>query len=216
MPISVTCERCGATMNAPDEFAGRRGRCKACGTTVRIPGERAPVAVAKPIAEPVPAVVSARPKPPAFDDVSDAYAPVPSPTAASDRTACEYCGEEILATAKKCKHCGEFLDAKLRKQAAKEAARAAAKAPPAAPVQQVVVHNQAIAGAYYPGPRWSPGVAALLSFLLPGAGQVYKGQVFNGIIWFIAVIAGYCAVIVPGLILHLLCVAGAASGDPRR
>ncbi len=28
----------------------------------------------------------------------------------SDRVPCRYCGEAILATARKCKHCGEFLD----------------------------------------------------------------------------------------------------------
>lgn len=30
-----------------------------------------------------------------------------------DTKDCPYCGEEILAKAKKCKHCGEFLDASL-------------------------------------------------------------------------------------------------------
>lgn len=29
---------------------------------------------------------------------------------------CPYCAEEILADAKKCKHCGEFLDSTLRPQ----------------------------------------------------------------------------------------------------
>ena len=33
---------------------------------------------------------------------------------------CPYCGEEILAIAKKCKHCGEFLDKKLDKKKKKE------------------------------------------------------------------------------------------------
>lgn len=29
---------------------------------------------------------------------------------------CPYCAEEILAEAKKCKHCGEYLDATLRSE----------------------------------------------------------------------------------------------------
>lgn len=65
-------------------------------------------------------------------------------------------------------------------------------------------------------PKWSPGVAALLSFLIPGAGQMYKGQVGNGLVWFFFVIVGYFALLVPGLILHLLCIIGAASGDPTK
>jgi predicted RNA-binding Zn-ribbon protein involved in translation (DUF1610 family) len=44
----------------------------------------------------------------------------PAPT---DTAVCPYCGEPILAIARKCKHCGEFLDADLRAQ------RAAAASP---------------------------------------------------------------------------------------
>ena len=67
-----------------------------------------------------------------------------------------------------------------------------------------------------PQPKWSAGIAALLSFLIPGAGQMYKGQVFNGLVWFVFVVAGYCFLIAPGLILHLFCIIGAASGDPTK
>jgi len=31
--------------------------------------------------------------------------------------------------------------------------------------------------------KWSPGVAALLSFLIPGAGQMYKGNVIIGLLF---------------------------------
>ena len=40
------------------------------------------------------------------------FAPKESPM--QQTKACPYCGEAILALAKKCKHCGEFLDAELR------------------------------------------------------------------------------------------------------
>lgn len=36
MPIRVVCQ-CGKTLNAPDQFAGRKGTCKACGAALVIP-----------------------------------------------------------------------------------------------------------------------------------------------------------------------------------
>ena len=33
----------------------------------------------------------------------------------TDTKQCPYCSEEILITAKKCKHCGEYIDGELRK-----------------------------------------------------------------------------------------------------
>lgn len=59
---------------------------------------------------------------------------------------------------------------------------------------------------------WSPGVAAVLSLVIPGAGQIYKGQVFNGLFWMFVVVVGYITFIFPGVILHILCIVGAAAG----
>ena len=64
--------------------------------------------------------------------------------------------------------------------------------------------------------RWSPLVAALLSLIIPGLGQMYKGQVFNGLAWLVIVIIGYVALIIPGVVLHVCCVLGAVLGDPYR
>jgi hypothetical protein len=63
---------------------------------------------------------------------------------------------------------------------------------------------------------WSPGIAALLSFLLPGAGHVYRGNVGFGILWFLAVVAGYCAWVIPGLFLHFVCVGSAMTLPKER
>lgn len=62
--------------------------------------------------------------------------------------------------------------------------------------------------------KWSGGIAAVLSFLIPGLGQLYKGQIFNGLVWFTLTVIGYFFMVIPGLILHLCCIIGAASGDP--
>jgi TM2 domain-containing membrane protein YozV len=103
-------------------------------------------------------------------------------------------------------------------QAARESPPATAAMPTSTPPEyategqaspgQVVVINQP------PVQRWSPGLAAVLSFFLPGLGQLYKGQIINGIVWCFVVMCGYAALILPGLILHFFCVLGALSGNP--
>jgi TM2 domain-containing membrane protein YozV len=60
----------------------------------------------------------------------------------------------------------------------------------------------------------SPLVAAALSLFVPGAGQLYAGNVLSALLWFLLVTAGY-TLILPGLILHLFCIA-AAAGAARR
>ena len=72
----------------------------------------------------------------------------------------------------------------------------------------VVVVNQP------PARLWSPGLAAVLSFFLTGLGQLYNGQIINGVAWFLMVMFGYAALVIPGLILHFFCVLGALSGNP--
>jgi hypothetical protein len=64
------------------------------------------------------------------------------------------------------------------------------------------------------GRQASPGLAAALSLIVPGAGQLYTGNVISGLLWFILVTAGY-TLILPGIFLHLLCIALAASSAHR-
>ena len=54
-----------------------------------------------------------------------------------------------------------------------------------------------------------PSTAAFLSFLLPGWGQMRRGKMFQGLIWLVVVIAAYFLMVVPGVILHLICMAEA-------
>lgn len=60
----------------------------------------------------------------------------------------------------------------------------------------------------------SPALAAVLSLLVPGAGQLYTGNVISGLLWFVLVAAGY-SLILPGLFLHMICIATAAGSAHR-
>lgn len=51
-----------------------------------------------------------------------------------------------------------------------------------------------------------PGTAAFLSFLIPGWGQMRRGKWKQGLIWLLATVAGYFLMIVPGVVLHLICI----------
>lgn len=59
---------------------------------------------------------------------------------------------------------------------------------------------------------WSPGVAAVLSLVIPGAGQIYKGQVFNGLLWLVVVVAGYDNAYCAGHHSSITCILGATAG----
>jgi len=52
----------------------------------------------------------------------------------------------------------------------------------------------------------NPVIPALMSFVLPGLGQMILGQLAAGCAWFAAVLVGYLLFIVPGLILHAVCI----------
>jgi len=109
---------------------------------------------------------------------------------------CPYCAESISVDAIKCKHCGEILDNDLKASRQQQG-------------PTIVMPEQKIR-------KWSPGIAALLSFLIPGAGQMYKGNVGSGLAWLVFVVIGYFLLFIPGIILHLICIFAAASGDPYK
>jgi TM2 domain-containing membrane protein YozV len=75
------------------------------------------------------------------------------------------------------------------------------------PVALVRHQDDALARHHVP----NAAVAAVLSMVVPGAGQLYAGRPLAGIAWFMIVTFGYLFLIVPGLLLHILCIASAAA-----
>jgi TM2 domain-containing membrane protein YozV len=60
-------------------------------------------------------------------------------------------------------------------------------------------------------PPPNPAAAAVLSLIVPGAGQLYAGRPISAVSWFTLVTLGYMLLIVPGVLLHILCIASAAA-----
>jgi predicted RNA-binding Zn-ribbon protein involved in translation (DUF1610 family) len=110
MAISFSCARCGKKLKAPDAAAGKTSKCPGCGSPVTCPE---PVYDAEPIETPLGGMDP-------YGDLGadQPYAMTPEPVAAPSgeaRRPCPMCGERIVATAAKCRFCGEVFDPTLKK-----------------------------------------------------------------------------------------------------
>lgn len=141
MPIPVVCPGCSIRLKAADTSAGKRIKCPKCQTPVDVPAAEAPAPEPPPPPKPRVSLVVPKPTvrtqpvpppPPAaivkaqeYEVIALPDPPATHPPMAPTRElkACAFCGEDVLAVAKKCKHCGETLDVALR--AAEEAKREA-------------------------------------------------------------------------------------------
>ena len=75
----------------------------------------------------------------------------------------------------------------------------------------IAIATRSELGLGHPVATPSAPIAAVLSLVVPGAGQLYAGRPFSAVAWFAAVSIGYLLLIIPGLLLHILCIASAAS-----
>jgi hypothetical protein len=149
----------------PDNFSGQTIRCPKCKGKFSVAGG---AVAARPG---VNLVAASRP------------AHLPPPEEATAR--CPYCSEVILATAKKCKHCGEILDLLMREAEESKRSELVQAAPPEpyypAPQAPAIIHVH--------GPTANPGTAAVLEILggllihTFGIGHMYAGNVFLGLIF---------------------------------
>lgn len=102
---------------------------------------------------------------------------------------CSVCGTTLESGSQFCPKCGTEINSRTR---------------PVVVVQQ-------------PRERfWHPGIAAVLSFFIPGLGQIYRGKILRGLLWMGLTALGYWMLVVPGLILHLLCIINAYVGNPYK
>jgi predicted RNA-binding Zn-ribbon protein involved in translation (DUF1610 family) len=110
--LRFNCDNCGCKIKVPDKHAGRKGKCPKCGQIVLIPAvtaqepihNKATTSISSPNQDMNALKVTAQ------DDQTD--------TTTEKTMQCPYCGETILAVAKKCKHCKEFLDVSSRAKTA--------------------------------------------------------------------------------------------------
>jgi len=55
------------------------------------------------------------------------------------------------------------------------------------------------------------GIAAILSLFVPGLGQLIKGQIIKGIVFFVGIVISMPTIIIP-LVLWIICIMDAYSG----
>ncbi len=90
--FNFNCPHCDASLEAPEDLLGQTIECPSCNGSIQLPEPepQAPPAPAPPT-KPNKKIVTNR------------------SSSSGNTKPCPYCGEHILRSAQKCKHCGEFL-----------------------------------------------------------------------------------------------------------
>ena len=102
--IRFTCAKCGKIYEVENKYSGKSVKCKKCNNKLIIPKEPEKEQTKE------------------YQILDEIYQGLPAPEDSNTQNldpiydlqketkACPFCGEEILEVAKKCKHCGEFLE----------------------------------------------------------------------------------------------------------
>jgi predicted Zn finger-like uncharacterized protein len=106
--IRFECPKCKTKISVKDEHAGKRGRCPECKSAIQVPDPDVFDDLVEDIESSASLEQSDTAIPPKSSEPNNgSYNLTPEPIQMKD---CPYCGEEIQSVAKKCKHCGEWLD----------------------------------------------------------------------------------------------------------
>jgi len=204
--IKFTCSACNRRLKAPESKAGIKLPCPSCSKELVVPSSAVleSTCIDQSIDGPSQILdwISGGESSPRQDHREAPPLPETESPPLPETKQCPFCAESIQYAAQKCRFCSEFLDGRttqIREQPTSHVA---------SPSHQKLR---------------DPGVAAVLSFIIPGLGYVYLGRIglgiLAGIICTFLYVGGFnegsLSFLVLGMVFHILLICGAYSDVNR-